>query len=274
MTTAPISEQSQTSTTSSTGRSIFEDPAIGDAAKNDAFVRFVALNWKSLLLTLVAVGAAMVGYNIFTTTALEKRARATTILADIQDSYQKLQEKQASLEKLKVDQQSAQDEEAKKAATDSLETATKELAELRSKISLMIDSLDSPPPFDSYATLYRGLLAGRFGDYEAVEKIVATAPSWQAIDDVRSSRRYIAETVTLGLAKILAQSDAHQDAAKDRLKALAADGEFLAVEALAALSLLEATPEESAGLKSSIESLRVKFPSQSKYLDLIAERVG
>jgi len=274
VTTAPISEQSQTSATSSTGRSIFEDPAIGEAAKNDAFVRFVAQNWKSLLLTLVAVGAAMVGYNVFTTTALEKRARATTLLADIQDSYQKLQEKQESLEKLKLDQQSAKDEAAKKTATDSIETTTKEFAEARSKISLMIDSLDSPPPFDSYAMLYRGLLAGKFGDYAAVEKALAAAPSWEAIDDARSTKRYIAETVTLGLAKTLAQSEANQRAAKEKLKALAAGGEFLAVDALAALSLLEATPEERTALKTSLESLRTKFPSQSKYLDLIAERIG
>jgi hypothetical protein len=274
VTTAPISEQEQTSATSSTGRSIFEDPAIGEAAKNDAFVRFVAQNWKSLLLTLVAVGAAMVGYNVFTTTALEKRARATTILAGIQESYEQLREKQESLEKLKVDQQSAKDEAAKKTATDSLESTTKELTEARTKLSLMIDSLDSPPPFDNYATLYRGLLAGRFGDYAAVEKVLAAAPSWEAIDDVRSSKRYIAETVTLGLAKTLAQSETHQTAAKERLKSLAAGGEFLAVDALAALSLLEATPEESAALKASLDSLRTKFPSQSKYLDLIAERLA
>lgn len=274
MTTAPISEQTQTSQTSSTGRSIFEDPAIGEAVKSDAFVRFVVQNWKSLLLTLVALGAAMVGYNVFTATALEKRARATTLLTDIQESYQNLQEKQGTLEKLKADQQSAKDDAAKKAATDSVETTTKELTEARSKLSLMIESLDSPPPFDSYATLYRGLLAGRFGDYAAVEKALARAPSWEAIDDARSSKRYIAETTTLGLAKSLAQSEAHQAAAKQQLKLLTERGEFLAVEALAALSLLDSTPEEHTALKSSIESLRAKFPSQGKYLDLIAERVG
>lgn len=272
VTTAPIPEHTQSTSTASSGRSIFEDPAIGEAAKNDAFVRFVAQHWKSLLLTLVTVGAAMVGYNVFTTTALEKRARATGILSDIQESYQGLVEKQASLAKLQDEQQSAQDDAAKKKATDAVESTTKEIGEARVKLSLMIDSLDSPPPFDSYATLYRGLLASRFSDYAAVEKALQAAPSWEAIDDVRSSKRYIAETIHVGLLKSLAQSETHQALAKEKLKELADEGEFLAVDALAAYSLIAATPEDQESLKKSIETLRGKFPSQAKYLDLIAER--
>jgi hypothetical protein len=272
VTTAPIPEQARNTSTASTGRSIFEDPAIGEAAKNDAFVQFVAKNWRSLLLTLVTVGAAMVGYNVFTTTALEKRARATTILSDIQENYQGLVDKQAGLAKLREEQQSAQDDVAKKKASDSIETSTKEINEARTKIALMIDSLDSPPPFDSYATLYRGLLASRFGDYEAVEKALQSAPSWEAIDDVRSSKRYIAETIHLGLLKSLAQSDAHRAAVKEKLKELADKGEFLAVDALAAYSLVAEAPADQDSLKQAIEALRSKFPSQGKYLDLIAER--
>lgn len=273
MTSAPIPDHSQNPATASTGRSIFEDPAIGEAAKNDAFVRFVAQNWKSLLLTLVAVGAAIIGYNIFTTTALEKRARATTILADIQESYRSIVEQQGALKKLQEEQQSAKDDAAKKKASESLEATNKEINEARTKLSLMIDSLDSPPPFDSYATLYRGLLAGRFGDYAAVEQALNAAPAWQSIDDARSHKRYIAETVTIGLLKSLAQSEAHQSAAKERLKALADGGEFLAVEGLSAYSLIATTPEDQEALKRSLEALRGKFPSQSKNLDLIAERM-
>jgi hypothetical protein len=272
VTTSPIPETPQNTATASTGRSIFEDPAIGEAAKNDAFVRFVARNWKSLLLTLVTVGAAMVGYNVFTTTALEKRARATSILADIQETYQALVEKQTALAKLKEEQQTAQDDAAKKKTNESIETASKEIAETSSKVSLMIDSLDSPPPFDSYATLYRGLVAGRIGDYAAVEQALQKAPSWQSIDDARSTKRYIAETVSLGLLKMLAQSDKHQELAKEKLKALAEGGEYLAVDALAAYSLLITTPEEQEGLKRSLEALRSKFPSQIRALDVIAER--
>lgn len=274
MTSAPISEQSNTTQTSASGRSIFEDPAIGEAAKNDAFVRFMAQHWKSLLLTLVAVGAAMVGYNVFTTTALEKRARATTVLADIQESYQGVVEKQQTLTKAREEQQTATDDAAKKKATDSIDATTKELTEARSKLSLMIDSLDSPPPFDSYATLYRGLLAGRFGDYAAVQLALSAAPSWEAIDAATSTKRYIAETVHLGLLKSLAQSDAHSTPAKEGLKALADGGEFLAVDALAAYASLAATPEERAGLKGLVEKLRGKFPGQGKYLDLIAQGIS
>ncbi len=272
MKTAPIPDQARNSTTASTGRSIFEDPAIGEAAKNDAFVRFVSQNWRSLILTLVAVGAAIVGYNIFSATALEKRARATTLLADIQESYRGVVEKQGALTKLQDEQQGAKDDAVKKKAAESLEAATKELNEARAKVSLMVDSLDSPPPFDSYATLYRGLLAGRFGDYAAVERALQAAPAWQSINDARSSKRYIAETVTFGLLKSLAQSEAHQALAKEKLKALIDGGEFLAVEALAAFSLIATTSEDQEALKQSIDTLRTKFPSQGKYLDLVAER--
>ena len=274
VTSAPISEQTQSSATSSTGRSIFEDPAIGEAAKNDAFVRFVSHNWKSLLLALLAIGGAIVGYNIFTTTALEKRARATTMLADIQESYKGIVDKQAALAEKRAQQQKAVDDAAKKTAADSIESATKEIDDARSKIALMIDSLDSPPPFDSYATLYRGLVAARFQDYGAVEQALSKAPSWQAIDDVRSSKRFIAETVTLGLLRSLAQSDSYKGKAKDQLKALADGGEFLAVDALDAFSLIASTPEEQAYLKGALQALKAKFPSQGKRLDLIVERAG
>ncbi len=273
MTTAQIPEHTQNTGTASNGRSIFEDPAIGEAAKNDAFARFVLRNWRSLALALVTIAACIVGYNVLTTTALEKRARATTLLSDIQDGYQALVEKQKSLVKLKDDQQNAQDDSAKKSSGDAIEAANKELGEARSRVSLMIDSLDSPPPFDSYATLYRGLVAGRFGDYSVVEQALQALPSWQAIGDVRSHKRYIAETVTLGLLRTLAQSDSHQAKAKEGLKALADGGEFLAVDALVAYSLLVVSPEEQESLKRSIEALRAKFPSQAKSLDLMAEKV-
>jgi hypothetical protein len=273
VTTAPIPEHTPNTGTASTGRSIFEDPAIGEAAKNDAFVRFVVSNWRSLVLALTVVAASIIGYNVFTTTALEKRARATTLLSDIQDGYQALVERQKSLVKLRDDQSSAQDDSAKKKANEDLELANKELGEARSKISLMIDSLDSPPPFDSYAKLYRGLLASRFGDYAAVEQVLQSLPSWQAIDDARSSKRYISETATLGLLKALAQSDAYQAKAKEGLMALVSGGEFLAVEALAAYSLLVVSPDEQDALKRSIDALKVKFPSQVKSLDAIAEGV-
>jgi hypothetical protein len=52
---------------------------------------------------------------------------------------------------------------------------------------------------------------------------------------------------------------------------LADGGEFLAVQALAAYAVMATTPEEKEALKRSLEALRTKFPSQSRYLDLIAE---
>jgi hypothetical protein len=258
---------------SSTGRSIFEDPAIAEAGKNDPFVRFVQSNWRSLLLLLVAVGFAMVGYNIFSTTALEKRARATTMLIDIQESYRSLSEQQDNLKKLKDARDAASDDEARKRSSEAVDKASKELSDARSKLGLMIDSLDSPHPFDSYATLYRGLLAARFGEVEKVEEELKKAPSWEAIDDVRSSRRFIAETVNLGLLRGLSQSDQRSASVRERLKDLAERGEYLAVDALAVLIAQTTAREERLKLAELIDTTRQRFPSRSKELDLLKERL-
>ncbi len=272
MTTAPISEQSSTnSAKSSTGRSIFEDPAIGDAARNDLFVRFIANNWRTLLLLLVALGAGIVAYNSFTTTALEKRARATTVLSDIQEAYQGLVVKQGELLKLESDNAVAKDEAAKKAAATAIEAKSKEINESRSKLSLMIDSLASPAPFDTYAKLYRGLLASRFKDFATVDRALTGLPSWEAVSDPKSSERFTLETVTLGLAKALAQSDEHLAVAKEKLTALGERGEFVAVDALASLVLLLNTQEERDAFKRSLDAARIKFPAQTRHIDTIAQ---
>ncbi len=273
MTTAEISQKApqKDSATSSTGRSIFEDPAISEAGKNDPFVRFVQRNWRSLILLLVALGVAMVGYNVFTKTALEKRARATTLLADIQESYRSLSEQQERLRKLGDDRDAAKDDAASKSATEAYDIANKELGEAREKLVLMINSLDSPPPFDSYATLYRGLLAARFGELAKLEEELKRAPSWEAIDDAKSSRRFIAETVNLGLLRGLSQSEQHKASVRERLKDLAERGEYLAVDALAVLVAQTVGREERLKLSELIDATRQRFPSRSKELNELKE---
>jgi hypothetical protein len=273
VTTAEISQKApqKDSATSSTGRSIFEDPAISEAGKNDPFVRFVQRNWRSLILLLVALGVAMVGYNVFTKTALEKRARATTLLADIQESYRSLSEQQERLRKLGDDRDAAKDDAASKSATEAYDIANKELGEAREKLVLMINSLDSPPPFDSYATLYRGLLAARFGELAKLEEELKRAPSWEAIDDAKSSRRFIAETVNLGLLRGLSQSEQHKASVRERLKDLAERGEYLAVDALAVLVAQTVGREERLKLSELIDATRQRFPSRSKELNELKE---
>lgn len=275
MTHAERSQKSplKDSATSSTGRSIFEDPAIAEAGKNDPFVRFVQRSWRSLLLLLVAVGVAMVGYNIFTKTALEKRARATTVLADIQESYRSLNEQQEKLRKLGDERDEAKDDAAKKSASEALDKASKELSDARGKLGLMIDSLDSPPPFDSYATLYRGLLAAKFGEVTKLEEELKRAPSWEAIDDVKSSRRFIAETVNLALLRGLSQSEQHISSVKERLEDLAERGEYLAVDALAVLVARTAVREERLKLAELIDATLKRFPSRGKELNELKSRL-
>jgi hypothetical protein len=273
VTTAPIQEHSEVPAGSGTNRNIFEDPAIQDAAKNDAFARFVLKNWRSIVLTLIAVGACMVGYSTYTTTALNKRATATGRLADIQDSYKSLVDSQDELAKKRSDLASAKDDAQKTTLTTDIDKKTKELNEARTKLSLVIDSLDPSEPFGTLGHLYRGLLAGRFNDFDGVTKAIAAVPVWNTISDTNSSARFVAETAALGLAKALAQSSAHQQQAKDQLRLLTEQGAFVAVEAAGALTALAVTPEEKGSTKQLLDGLRGRFPSQDKYLTELADRL-
>lgn len=274
MTTAPIQQHSDAPTGSAPNRNIFEDPAIQEAARNDAFVRFIVQNWRSLLMTLVAVAACMIGYSTYTTTALNKRAAATARLADIQDSYKALVDLQDDVAKQRSDLTSAKDDAQKATLTASIDKKSKELDEAKNKLGLVIDSLDPAEPFGTLGHLYRGLLAGRFNDFDGVTKALAAVPSWSAISDTKSSSRFVAETAALGLAKSLAQSSAHQQQAKDQLRALAEQGQFVAVEAAAALTSVVTTPEEKNSTKQLLDAVKGRFPSQDKYLTDLADRLA
>ncbi len=274
MTTAPIQERSDSPENPAPRRNIFEDPAIQEAARNDAFARFVLKNWRSLLMTLLAVGACVMAYSTYTTTALNKRAAATGRLADIQDSYKALVNLQDDLEKQRSELSAAKDEAQKTTLTASVEKKAKEIEEARGKLSLVIDSLDPSEPFGTLGQLYRGLLAGRFKDFDAVAKALVAVPSWSAISDKKSSSRFVSETAALGLAKALAQSSAHQQQAKDQLRALVEQGEFVAVEAAGALTALATSPEEKTSTKQLLDVVRGRFPSQDKYLSDLADRLS
>ena len=225
--------------------------------------------------TLIAVAAGMIAYTTYTTTALNKKAAATAQLANIQESYKGLVDSQEAIEKLREDFSAATEEDKKKTLSESIEKQTKELGEVRTKLSLTIDSLDSPEPFDTLSQLYRGLLAGRFKDFEAVQRALSALPDWQRLRDKngQSSKRFVAETAALGLSKALAQSDAKAQVAKDNLKTLAEKGSFVAVEAAGAFAALAATPEEKANAKQLIDGVRARFPGQDKYLSDVAQRL-
>ncbi len=273
MTTAPIQESNDQQSAKPT-KNIFEDPAIQEAAKNDAFVRFVLNNWRSLLALLVAVGVSMIAYTSYTTTSLNKRAAATAQLSEVQASYKALLDMQDDLGKTQAELASTTDQAQKTTLTATLDKKNKEIADSRAKLSLVIDSLDPAPPFGTLGQLYRGLVAGRFGDYDGVLKAIAAIPVWSSISDKESSPRFVAETAALGLAKSLAQSEQHQQQAKEQLRALAENGSFVAVEALGALSGFAKTPEEVATIKGLAENVKARFPSQEQFFSDINERLA
>jgi hypothetical protein len=274
VTIAPTQDQSNQSNSSVRRQNIFEDPAIQEAARSDAFTRFVVNNWKTALLALVAVAGAMIAFNVFTTTALKKRADATTRLADIQETYKGLVDTQDALVALKADLAKEGDEEKKKTISGSIETKTKDVDSTKAKLALMLDALNSPEPFDVLAKLYRGLLASRFNDVEGVRGALGSVPAWDAIKDEKSSDRFVAETVALGLNKALAQSEGDRQAAKNALKALAERGSFVAVEAAHSLSVYLTSPEEKAAFVQILDSLKGRFPSQERSIEELRQRAA
>jgi uncharacterized protein YdbL (DUF1318 family) len=263
VTTAPKHDQSSNAPAS---RNIFEDPAIAEAAKNDAFVRFVVRHWRSVLLTLAVVAGSIIAYDIVTTTAEQKRANATARLSEIQDTYQELVKKQGEAETLRADLQKASDQKAKDDLTSKLDADTKEVERLHAKVDLLIGDLNSPKPFDILSGLYKGLVAGRFHDFETTKSMLL-ADTWEQSGEPGAPERSIAEVAALGLAKTLAEIDEYRTTAKDALRGLASRGSFVAVEAVRALSLLAVTPEEKAEVSALVADVKKRFPKQVKYLE-------
>lgn len=271
MTTASIPDPQASS--SAPTRNIFEDPAIQEAAKNDAFVRFLVNHWVSLTVTVVAIALGMIAYNVFTTTAAQKRADATMLLSEVQEAYGALVSKQEALTNLR-DQQALESDEAKKRDLDSrIDEKVKEANEGRQKLNLMVTALEGQKSLGPLVGLYKGLLAGRFGDYETT-KTVLVANAWEQSGSAESPRRSMSEVAALGLAKTLSESEAHRQLGKDTLKALAQRGAFVAVEAADTLSYLTTTPEEKAELVSILESISGRAPGQERVIAEIRARVA
>ncbi len=271
MTTASIPESKSSSAAVPT-RNIFEDPAIQEAAKNDAFVRFIVKHWVSLTVTAVAIALGMIAYNVFTTTAAKKSADATMLLSEIQEAYGALVSKQEALANLREQQSLESDATKKQELTARVDEKGKEATESRQKLNLMVAALETQKHFDPLVGLYKGLVAGRFGDYESTRAILS-ANAWEQTGSPESARRSMSELSALGLAKLLSESEVHRQVAKDTLKALALRGAFVPVEAADSLSYLTTTAEEKAELVSIVDGIRGRSPGQERFISEIRARL-
>jgi len=267
VTTSTVPDDSSDSN-ARTKRNIFEDPAIAEATKDDPFALFVAQHWRTILTILVAVGLGLIAFNRFRVTADEKRASATLLFQNIRESYAQLVTKDEELAKTQrtVTEKNGNEKEDAQKKVAGLQD---EIKKIKDRTHLMIQSLDSPAPFDSLAIVYGGLLAARAGDYESARKAMTQTP-WEMIGKPGSPDRFLAEMSVLGLSKVLVDAPAEasvQDAAKNALLNLAERGEFAAVAAIGVLSAITEQPEEKAKLSPLIENLRTKFPSQVKFIE-------
>lgn len=253
--------------------SIFEDPAIADAAKDDPIVGFISRHWKTVIGSLVAVALSMVAYDRFKDTAEHKRAVATERLLDIQQSYRAIIQRQTQIASLKRELAAEGDITKKEGIQQTVDTNTKELNQLRERTTLAIESLSSPKPFDALAQLYRGLVAARFEDYETTRSIL-TASSWEQVGASNSAERMAAEFAVVGLAKALVDSRDSVALAREALMKVASKGDFAAVQAALALAAVASTTEEQQQVQSIIDELSKRFPTQEKFLSSARERIG
>jgi len=269
-TTPVTNEQSQGETPRAPARNLFEDPAISAAAQNDPFARWVVANWRAIVVGLLAIGATMLGYNRFTTVAIEKRSAATAVLNSVQESYHQLLTKDESLVTLKAEELAVADAAEKTKISGKIAATTKEVDQLKDKVTLMVESLDSSPPFSTLKELYRGLLAARLKDYDKTKNVLATV-SWQQIGKPESSERFMGELLAFGLARALIDSDVHRDFARGHLVRIAEQGTFAAVPAANALEMIAVTDSEKTQARQISEALRSKYPSQQRFLTGLGE---
>lgn len=255
---------------STKNRDIFQDPTLQEAMKSDAFARFVVRHWRSLLGVLVSVSLAMIAANIFTTTAKKKRAAATSQLLEVQKSYRALLDKQEALN----GQRSVQgaDEAKVKESAEALATLEKEVTEARERLSLMINSLESPEPFPVLANLYRGLIAAQFDDTEGLTTAIDAINGWSSLAE-DSPERYVAELSSLGVARAAVQNPQLIARGKKALQALATDGAWVAVDALSTLSYLTTAQAEQLALKEVFERVKSRYPARAGELSEIAARL-
>jgi hypothetical protein len=246
-------------------RNIFEDPAIAVAAQNDPFARWVVKNWRSLVAVLFAVAAVMLGYDRFTTVALEKRSSATATLNAVQESYHQLLTKEESLVTLRADEAAQTDAAEKAKITDKIGATTREIDQLKDKVTLMVESLDSSATFGTLKELYQGLLAARLKNYDKTQSVLA-ATKWETVGKPDSSERFMAELLAFGLARSLIDSDAHREFARGQLAIIAERGSFAAVPAATTLTMIAVSDAERTQAQDLVTKLRAKYPSQQRFL--------
>jgi hypothetical protein len=264
-TTPVTNEQSQREAPRAPSRNLFEDPAIAAAAQNDPFARWVVQHWRTIVVVLLAIGASMLGYNRFTTVAVEKRSAATAVLNSVQESYHQLVTKEESLVTLRAEEAAQADAGEKAKITAKIDTTSKEVDQLKDKVTLMVESLDSAAPFNTLKELYRGLLAARLKNYDKTRDALANA-TWEQVGEPESSERFMAEILSFGLARALIDSDAHRALAREQLVKLAERGSFAAVPSAKTLLMIAASEPEKAQAQQLADALRAKYPSQQRFL--------
>lgn len=266
MTSTPvIHKESEQPGNRAPARNLFEDPAIAASAQNDPFARWVIAHWRTIVVVLAAIAAGMLGYNRYTTVRLEKRAAATAVLQGVQDSYGELRAKDESLRTLKQQEATATDAAEKEKLKASIESTSREVDQLRDKVTLMVDALDPAPPYSQLKSLYQGLLAARLKDYDKVQSALTTQ-SWEQTGEPESTERFVAELVSFALARALIDSDSHRDFARTQLAAISERGSFAAVQATNALSLIAQSEADKKQLDELVAKVRMKFPAQQRFL--------
>jgi type II secretory pathway pseudopilin PulG len=246
-------------------RNIFEDPAIAASAQNDPFARWVIAHWRTIVVVLAAIAAGMLGYNRYTTVRLEKLSAATAVLRGVQESYKELLTKDESLSALKSQEAATTDAAEREKLKGNIETTSREVDQLRDKVTLMVDALDQAPPYSQLKTLYQGLLAARVKDYDKVQGVLAMQ-AWEQAGEPESRDRFMAEMLSLGLARSLIDSDVHRDFARGQLAALAERGSFAAVQAANALLLIAQSDADKKQAEELVAKVRMKFPAQQRFL--------
>lgn len=260
---------------SNRSHSLFEDPAIAQAATEDPFVRYMSKNWRKVLTTVIVLALGWYGYTSFLATQQNKQAALSQLASSVRDAYQVFATDEAAYRKAKSELDKNKDEAKKAELTKKLEEAEATKTSSKEKVTRIIQALGDADtrPYPQVVGLYKGLVALKSGELETAKSTLGQDLWNNKNIPLDSPERFFGELGALSLARTFLDTDGKEGEAKEILFKLAENGTISAVPAGLALEAVVADGKERERLVLALESIKTREPEQEKFLTEALERL-
>lgn len=242
---------------------VFGDPEMARSASEDPVLKFLVSAWRQMTVIVLGVLAVFYATNVFRETRERDLQSSGDAFYRVQrqfDAYKGLLTQIASL-------QGKTDAEIGDKGRAEIAELEKRRDETRKKIEDALAALaDMRAPFDSLASLYRGLLSREAGDTAGLVNAI-NPRAWAAVNNTSSAERFMAEIQSLAYARALIDSEAHNAEALAVLKELASQGAYVHTSAALAVAAVANTPEDRKAALDLLIRLQATHPEQSELVD-------